>query len=246
MKATKHLLLATAIAVAIADAAAAQSVTVSLAVRETASGAAIFDNGGTSGGIEWIDKDANVVPLDGAWHQVSFNLPTAAVDAFAGGTANGDLEVADGTIEHIRILNSDGITLPIRLYIDDLVHTDVTGAPTTFDWESYAVGDEVMFQEPGFSGSTAGNLVAGATSGVTDAMAHGGSLSYQADFQFIDNDPARWVRWTTFSASNAPNPAVKLDSTISFWVKGGVIPEPTSVALAGLAALGLAVCRRRK
>ena len=67
----------------------ASQLTLSIGVRETGSAAAIGADGGTGGGIEWVDLDANVVPADAGWHQVTVDLANAQLTAFAGGTAKG-------------------------------------------------------------------------------------------------------------------------------------------------------------
>src|SRR5690606_8011763 len=110
----------------------AQSITLSLGIRETGSAAPIGADGGTTGGIEWVNLDATVVPLDGGWHHVTFDLSTATLTGFAGTTANSMYEpgITTGTIENIRIRNTSGITNPIRMFLDDLVVTDRTGAQT--------------------------------------------------------------------------------------------------------------------
>ncbi|MCA9238483.1 MAG: PEP-CTERM sorting domain-containing protein [Planctomycetales bacterium] len=249
MKYSRHLILAAAAACLIGTTAEAASLTFSLGVRETGTTAAIGADGGTANGIEWIDLDAHVVNLDGTWQQVTIDLNNPqSVTGFAGSTADGVLASGKGTIENIRIKNADGIGAAVRLFLDDLVHTDVTGNPTTLGWEGLTVGDEYIFQEPSFSGSTSASVAAGSRSAVTDSMAHTGTQSYQLDFQFVNNDPSKWIRLTTFSAASIAggSPTIELDSTISFWVKGGIVPEPTTMALAGLGVLGLAACRRRK
>ncbi len=250
MKSSTSISIATAILVCSCAVVQATDLTFSLGIRETGSTAAIGDPGGTSGGIEWLDKDLYVVPLDGAWHQVTIDFATATVAPFAGATANGVIDGTAGTIEHIRILNSGGVTDPIQLWFDDLIYTEATGAPHDLGWEGLTVGDEFRFQEPAFSGSTAGNLTGTSSSAVTDSMAHTGVQSYQADFQFVDNDPARWIRYTTFTAgapANLPggDPTIGFNGDVSFWVKGQIVPEPTTVSLAMLAGLGLALVRRR-
>ena len=108
-----------------------------------------------------------------------------------------------------------------------------------------------MFQEPGFSGSTSGNILAGSTAGVTDDMALSGNQSYRADFQFIDNDSSRWLRFTTFGAANLPNPAIRTVEpdaaapTVSFALKAVVIPEPATMGLMLMASVAMVATRRR-
>ena len=248
MKYSRHLILAAAAACLIGTTAEAASLTLSLGIRETGDTSPIFGDGSTAGGIEWVNKDATVVPVDGTWNKVTFNFQTDPLTPFAGATADGLYTGTGGIIEHIRILNSDGITNPIDFYVDEMVHTNAAGASTTFDWDSAAVGSEVMFQEPSFSGSTSANILAGSASGVTDTMAHDGSQSYLSSMQFVDGTTTRWVRLTTFAATNSPDPIITFDQgdSLSFWVKATSVPEPTSVVLAGLAAVGLAAGFRRK
>jgi hypothetical protein len=58
------------------------------------------------------------------------------------------------------------------------------------------------------------------------------------------------VRLTTFGTPNLPNPAVRVripggpNPSVSLYAKAVVIPEPSSAALLGLAALSLLVRRR--
>ena len=100
---------------------------ISLGIRETNNvpPPAIFSNAGTVNGIEWVNLDGQTLVADGTWQLFTFTPATDALTAFAGATANGVLtpgiEVA--TLEHIRILNSDGITAPIRLWVDDVTNT---------------------------------------------------------------------------------------------------------------------------
>src|SRR5690606_36698437 len=116
-----------------------------------------------------------------------------------------------------------------------------------------APGSEVMFQEPGFSGSTTANLLAGSTTAVSDLMAHSGSQSLQMDLQFVDDLDTRWARVTTFDAPNLPNPRIRVREvtgapvSISFYARMQVIPEPGTLALlCPAAALALAGRRRRQ
>jgi len=214
---------------------AQDQVHVSIGVRETGFAGGTFTaigaNGGSAGGIEWVNRDAQVLTLDGTWQQFTFNLTTDPIVAFAGTTANSVLEGSFGVLENIRILNSGGRTEPIKIWIDDLVNTTTPlgGQPTPTvieDFQSYTAGTEVVFQEPSFSGSTAANLIAGSTAGV-DTFVPSRSASYRCDFQFIDNVITRWLRLTTFNTTIKPNPQIRFDdsSTITFWMRGGVCQD---------------------
>lgn len=229
----KTLITLTA-ALAITTVAQAQ-LDISIAVRETgfAGGAdnGIGGNGGAGGGIEWINRDGQTLTPNGVWQPFAFTMATDPVLGFAGASADGVLDGLFGTLEHIRIRNSGGYASPIRIYIDDLTNSivDINGRPQTVnfgDFEAFAAGDEVIFQEPGFSGSTAGNLTGSNSAGVAVGEGVTGN-GYQADFQFLDNSPTRWLRLTTFNAANLPNPIVRFDqsSVVSFSMRAVICQE---------------------
>jgi hypothetical protein len=239
--------------VVVASPVLAETVTlqVSLGTRETGfAGSAVGTvgaNGGASGGIEWLDLDLQTLTLDDTWQQFSFDMDQVVATAFAGGSANGILEGDYGTIEHIRFKATSTSMAPITLWIDDI--KDLVGGPvppanfqTVSDFEGYADGTEVVFQEPTFSGSTAAKIQPGATSGIDNTVAYTGSGSLKVQWSWVSGDEANWLRLTTFSALNVPNPVIRYDqnSVVSFWIKG--VPEPTSLLLLGLGGLLL---RRR-
>lgn len=231
----------------------AQSLKMSLGIRETNSAGPIFGDGGTTNGIEWVNRDGQTLVANGTWQLFTFTPATDPLLAFAGTTANSMLEPGHewAVIEHIRILNNEGITNPIRLWIDDVTNTVATG-PVVQDFETSTLGTEVMFQEPGFSGSTAANLLPGSSTLVTNSMANSGSQSLVANFQFVDNDPTRWVRMTTFQTPNQPNPRIRIIEpgapapTVSFFAKAIVVPEPGSLLLTGCLGLILLHIRSRR
>jgi hypothetical protein len=231
--------------VAVAGAsAAAQSIAVSIGVRETGTLAPLGADGGTNGGIEFVNRDQANIPLDGTWHQVSFNFPNAELLAFAGTTANSMWDTLRGTLEMIRLRNTGGLADPLQIFIDDLVISYQTES-FTFDFESQALGSLHVFQAPGFSGSTTSNLLPGSTSAVSAAAAHGGSQAYELNFGFVDDDPARWVRLTTFNTPSGPNPTLDFRGSMSFWIMGNVIPGPSTGALLLMAAVAGGRRRRR-
>lgn len=246
-------MMAIAAAAALAGSALAQTLSISIGVRETGTSGAIGSNGGSSGGIEWVNKDGLTLNLNNTWQLFTFDLANDPITGFAGSTANGVLEGSTGTLEHIRI-KSEGFDGPIELWIDDVTNTITPpgGGPTDFvfgTFEGYADGTEVMFQEPRFSGSTAGFLTNPLpnTAGVTNSVAHSGQGSDYINFQFINNSTTNWLRLTTFNATNQPNPLIQFDqqSKVSFWMRGNAVPEPASMAVLGMGALAL-LRRRRK
>ncbi len=226
----------------------------SIGVRETgfAGGAdnGVGGNGGSTGGIEWINLDGQNLTMDGTWQTFTWTFATDPVNAFAGTSANSILEGSFGVLEHLRIRNTGGVTAPIKLWIDEISNTFTPpgGGSTTVtfgDFEGFAPGAEVIFQEPRFSGSTSGNLaLAPNTSVVTNTASFAGAQSDQVDFQFVDGTPTRWVRLTTFNTPNVPNPIVRFDGGSVLTMHVRAVPEPGTLAVLGLGALAL--LRRRK
>jgi hypothetical protein len=201
--------------------AAAQSIAVSLGIRETGTAAPLGANGGTSGGIEFVNMDLAHVPLNGTWRLVVFNFPTVTLTPFAGPTANGIFDVDRGTLEHIRFRNTQGITEPIRIFIDDL-HISYDQESALFDFEAQALGTQHVFRRPDFSGTTSGNIIWPNSTEVSNAAARGGSQSLEVKFQFVDDNADRWVRLITFNTPTGPNPTVDFRGTLSFWMMGAV------------------------
>lgn len=240
----KNALVLVIVGGAAAGHAAAQSIAVSIGVRETGSVVGLGQDGGTDGGIEWVDRDANIVSLNGSWQQVSFNLSNAQLLAFAGISANSMWDGTRGVLEHLRLRNTDGLTAPLRLHIDDLTLTGPGQPNFTDGWESVVLGAEHIFRDPGFSGSTAANLIGTGSSAATAAMARTGAQSYEMNLQFVDADPTRWARVQTFNTITGGNPTVDFGGTVSFWIRGEVVPAPGTAATLALA--GLAGLRRRR
>lgn len=225
---------------------------VSIGIRETEAGGGtvgvpIGGNGGTLGGIEFVNLDGQSLTLDGTFQTFTFNFQNDALTAFAGTTANSVYDGTRGVLEHIRFRNISGELGPISLYVDNVRAISPTGAVTTVtDFEGWANGTEVSFQEPRFSGSTSSNLLTTPNiAGVSDAFASQGLASYNVQFQFVDATNTRWVRLTTNGLTNLPNPVIEFGQgwQLKFDVRGEVVPEPTGAALLLLAAPAL---RRRR
>lgn len=234
------------------------TLTVSMGIRETGQEGAIGESMPNAGGaIEWLNKDEYTLTLDGTWQTFSFDF-----SSMAGFTGDGAVSVERGYLEHIRLL-SNGYALPMTVWVDNVSCTyDPTGLPPPATWEtrfddvSYTDGQEVMFQEPTFSGSTSGLIVAGATSGFDSTVsADGAGGSIKADWQFIDGSTTNWLRYTAYSTGQPEaNPLLAepyddgvppvgySSSVITFCLMG--IPEPASLSL--LAFGGLALLRRRR
>src|SRR5688572_22538866 len=183
--------------------ARAVDLAISIGVRETGTSAQIGGDGGTANSIEWVNRDGQMLPLDGAFHTFTFNFGTDPVAFFfgtqpAGGQPN-RLDGTRGTLEHVRIRNVDGLTVPVQLFIDNIRNTTALAGPQTVsNFEGFGVGTEVTFQEPNFSGSTSANLATTPNvAAVTTTAASQGTQSDGVHFRFIDTDTTRWLRLTT-------------------------------------------------
>lgn len=272
----KPLLAVLAVALLATSTSYAISLQISLGVREPTGTAAITDAEfaagflprNPAGGIEWFSLDAQRLVLDGTWRQFTFDISAAgiSVPSFTGDSL---ISADRGILEHIRI-RSNGFTHsnhPITLWIDNIVHTyDPVGIPppvtrvistfandVTNPGNPYPDGKEVMFQEPGFSGSTSGNLAPPPNfSGIDNGVGQDDLHSVRSELRFKDGADTRWVRLTTYYFATVPesNPILAeaggpgglyTSSTLTFWMRG--IPEPGSLLLLGLPALAL--LRRR-
>jgi hypothetical protein len=262
MKLTTCVLLAALAATLIAPLPTeAASLLVSIGVRETGNpnNLLVGANGGSTGGIEFINRDGQTLQADGTWQRFVFTPLTDPLTAFAGATANAVLDDDWGTLEHIRLANVvDGATR-FRVWIDDIDNTTSVGPVNFANFESAAVGTESVFQEPRFSGSTSANLqMTPNASLVTNSMAHTGTQSNQVDFDFLTDAaaPGNWVRLTTSNTANTPNPLVRLresvaggaplPTTISFWAKAIVVPEPSTILLGSCSVALLSLALRRR
>jgi hypothetical protein len=250
----KNYLMLLALGVVSLNSLLASEVKISIGIRETgnANNLPIFGNGGSTGGIEFVNRDGQTLFLNNTWQLFTFTPTTDPLLAFAGASANSVLDTDWVVLEMIRILNSGGNTAPLRLWIDNI--SNMTSAGTvTEGFESFALNSEVIFQEPRFSGSTASQLdLLPNASLVSDSAAFAGTQSDEINLKYIDGNVNNWVRLTTFSTPNLPNPLLRAREvgapapTISFYMKGILVPEPSSVTI-GLLGLGAWFgCRRKR
>jgi hypothetical protein len=135
-----------------------------LGVRETRTTAACAGNGGTSGGIEWIgatSAQGNNAPVGklvnqkDQWVTVKFDASCDPIRAFAGATANGQLDTERGTLEQLAFTPTDPANLgPYIVYIDDVE----TYVPTPGDVDDNGCVDDADLLQVLFAfGSTGSN-----------------------------------------------------------------------------------------
>jgi hypothetical protein len=199
---------------------------VSLGIRETGDAGPLGSPGTGVGSIEWIGATSTVsgapqgiaLSVSPNWQTVTFD-PTGDVLSFLG---NGVIDGTRGTLEHLAVAvnagsagRSSGI---YSIYIDNVVNVGAGegGADVVItDFEGFAENDEVLFQEPTFSGSTAANLTplpsASENRFETD---NGGAASQRLTMFFRDTTAARWARITTGGTANVPAPIIDLTKPI--------------------------------
>jgi hypothetical protein len=135
-----------------------------LGVRETGTTAACAGNGGTSGGIEWVgatSAQGNNAPVGklvnqkDQWVTVKFDASCDPIRAFAGATANGQLDTERGTLEQLAFTPTDPANLgPYIVYIDDVE----TYVPTPGDVDDNGCVDDADLLQVLFAfGSTGSN-----------------------------------------------------------------------------------------
>lgn len=214
---------------------------IALGIRETNSTAPIGEPSAPSntGQIEWIGATATVsgapigkpAPLSPAWQTFTFDPNTDPIRS-ALGVGDGVITATRGTIEHIAFtIDANSLNKSVgayRIYIDNVINVGAdpnTGADVNIGagFESYTVGQEVMFQEPSFSGSTTGNVELPSTfplvpnySAISDEQGNPGK-SIKTSWVFVSSSAGRWVRLTT-SSTGQPlrNPTIDLTKPVKF------------------------------
>ena len=153
-----------------------------LGVRETGTTAACAGNGGTSGGIEWIgatSAQGNNAPVGklvnqkDQWVTVKFDASCDPIRAFAGGSANGQIDGSTGTIEHLAFTPTDSANLgPYIVYIDDVE----TYVPTPGDVDDNGCVDDADLLQV---------LFAFGATGQNDADVNGDQIVDDADLLIV-------------------------------------------------------------
>ena len=107
-------------------------------------------------------------------------------------------------------------------YGDQLSEPGQPPLQTLADFEAYAAGTSVMFRDPAFSGSTSSHLdtnpgVANFTRVTNNFPAgHASARVLQASWTFKSGTANPWLRLTTSSAPNLPNPVIGFNQVLRF------------------------------
>ncbi|MCP4590090.1 MAG: hypothetical protein GY842_05050, partial [bacterium] len=193
-------------------------------IRETGDTGALGSEGSGAGSIEWINVTTNgseeigisVTPQN-SWQTITFD----SANGVTGFTGNGQIDGVRGTLEHLAIWvdgnSPDRSSGTYRMYVDNVINVDADGGGDYLitDFESFATGDEVLFQEPTFSGSSSAHLsYPPSVSGTSAEFASTGSQSQLISWFFRDSTVGRWVRDTTSGATNIPRPVIDITKPI--------------------------------
>jgi len=150
-----------------------------------------------------------------SWQTVSFTRGVDPLVTWAGTDPTpGTWDGAFGALDGIAIA-CEGDSGPYDLYIDDLAN----GVHGVFqDWEAAPAGVAAYgFSSPGYSGTTAGNILGLPNESlVSNEAAYSGTKSCRVRFQFNSNTADKWLRLVTTEAAPVANPQVDTSQPISF------------------------------
>ena len=161
--------------------------------------------------------DAMVIYPSNAWQTITLQRgpdPLTPTNPFV--PWNGTLTSLDGNFGALEgiAFACEGNPGNFDIYIDDLSN----GTNGVFEnYETNAVGSTIGFSQPGFSGTTAANLLASPNSSViTTDTAFTGSKCTRVQWQFVDGATNRWLRLVHSGNPGVANPMVDLNEPISF------------------------------
>ena len=210
---------------------------VALGIRETGGAGPVGADGGITGNIEWVGS-SSVKGADGQpigkllatgvdWQEVTFRWEAiGGTDLVAGFTGNGVVDGAWGVLESLNFTLEDSTnTGHYEVYVDAIY----SGSTLLTGFEGLTNGSLALFRAPSHSGTTDTNLLDWPDSAaVTGAEAFEGTQAHKLMFQFVDNQPKRWVRITSVydAAANPPmptmpvqNPMIDLTQPITMRIK---------------------------
>ncbi len=205
-----------------------------IGVRETNDPGLPGQTGTGTGAIEWVGiADPNsasqpwgkaLTPAAG-WQTFTFVCNDPNVDkvkAMPGGGGDGIITATKGVLEHIAItadnLSAGRSSGTYYMYVDEIVNVGAgpggTDALLANGFEGYALGSEVMFQEPTYSGTTSANLSYPPSSSTVAPYGYSSSQSDLVSWFFKDTTASRWIRLTTASVGYVSSPIVDLTRPI--------------------------------
>lgn len=202
---------------------------ISLGIRESGDAGALGSPGTSTGDFEWIGASTNglggapqgvAISPSADWQTIVFNPATDPVSPFFD-LGDGQITESRGILESLAVSvnagSADRSSGAYTLYVDNVVNVQAGAGGSDFviaDFESYAPGDEVLFQEPTFSGSTDEHLTyPPSTSEISEATGHPGQSELLQWF-WKDTGAQRWARITTFGANNVEMPIIDLTKAI--------------------------------
>ena len=193
-----------------------------IAVRENGDTGALGSEGEYAGDIEWIGAtaDPNNIPQGQpispgtGWVTLSFDPTSDPIRSFYGSDDNAITETR-GSLESIAVTvnaaSANRSAGTYRMYVDNVT----TASTVIADFESYTEGDQVMFQEPTYSGTTAANLAPLPSASEVTSLQGNSGQSELLVWYFNDTTAKRWARLTTYTTPYLPNPIVDLTQPIT-------------------------------
>jgi len=197
-----------------------------IGVRETNDTGPLGSPGGTTGAIEWVGASSQI---DGApqgvaisplpqWRTLTFDPVAGPVLGFTG---NGVIDVPRGTLEHLAVTvnaaSSDRSSGPYTLYVDNVVNVGAGPGGQDFvlaNFDGNPIGSEVLFQEPTYSGTTAGHMTRTPSSSAVSADQGNPGNSVRLIWFWRDTTAQRWARVTTTGVATLPRPIIDLTHPI--------------------------------
>ena len=164
--------------------------------------------------------DAMVVYPSNTWQTITLQRgpdslnpinPTVLWNNGASGTP--DLEGDYGALDGIAFA-CNGDPGNFDFYIDDIAN-GTNGVLENFEGDT--PGTTFGFSQPGFSGTTSGNLLGSPNSSlITTGVSYSGTNSTRVQWQFVGSALNQWVRLVHSGNSGLANPQLSLNEPISF------------------------------
>ncbi len=207
------------------------AVLISLGVRETGDTGPLGSEGSGTGDLEWVGAPTSVngapqgiaVVPGPNWQTIIFD-PTDPNNV-TGFTGDGNIDGTRGTIDHLAVAvnaaSPDRSAGAYTLYVDNVINVEADGGLDfvicDFDDVAFDPNEEILFQEPTFSGSTDQHFAAlgpylSSSSLATDTGNPG--QSGLLEWYWLDTTDQRWARIVTSSVDEVPSPIIDLTRSI--------------------------------